>query len=279
VQTWCTNMRFCSQLTALALLACALQVPAYAGIFDDDEARKAILELRERNAKSQEESDKRYAELARRIERLDQLTDRLEKASRAQLELNNDIAALRQEIARLRGQVEVQANDTSRLQKELSTAQTQQRTLASTVDDRLKRMEPIQVTLDGSTVSVEPREKQLFDAGLNAFKGADYKGALTSLTRLNEEYPQTAYQANAWFWSASALFALKDYKAAIATHERMLKRYPEHARSADAMLNMAVAQIESSDKRNGRRSLELVIERFPQSPAATSARDRLSRLK
>ncbi len=268
-----------TRLTTLALLTAALHFPANAGLFDDDEARKAILELRERNTKTQEESDKRYAELNRRLDRLDQLTDRLEKASRAQIELNNDISALRQEIARLRGQIEVQTNDTARLQKELTTAQTQQRTLASTVDDRLKRMEPIQVSLDGTTVSVEPREKQLYDAGLSAFRGADYKGTLTNLNRLNEEYPQTAYQANAWFWSASALFALKDYKAAISTHERMLKRYPEHVRSPDAMLNMASAQIESADKRNGRRSLEMVIERFPQSPAAVSARDRLSRLK
>jgi tol-pal system protein YbgF len=261
------------------LLLVALIGPVQAGLFDDDEARKAILELRERHANAAQDSEKRYAELSRRIDRLDQLTDRLEKASRAQLELNNDISALRQEIARLRGQIEVQANETTRLQKDIATAQTQQRTLASTLDDRLKKMEPIQVVLDGTTVAVEPREKQLYDTALTAFRNADYRGALFSLNRLNEEFSQSPYQANAWFWTASAHFALKDYKAAISTHERMLKRYPDHARSADAMLNLANAQIESADKRNGRRSLEMVIERFPQSPAAASARERLSRLK
>jgi tol-pal system protein YbgF len=259
-----------------SLLFAAAHWPAHAGLFDDDEARKAILELRERHTKATEDSDKRHAELSKRIDRLDQLTDRLEKASRAQFELNNDIAALRQEIARLRGQLEVQANETGRLQKDIATAQTQQRT---TVDDRLKKMEPIQVALDGTTISVEPREKQLYDTALTAFRSSDYRGSLFSLNRLNDEFPQSPYQANAWFWTASAHFALKDYKAAITTHERMLKRYPDHPRSADAMLNLANAQIESADKRNGRRSLEMVIERFPQSPAAASARERLSRLK
>ena len=105
---------FTFRALVLGLLLGALFGPVQAGLFDDDEARKAILELRERHAKTAEDSEKRYAELSRRIDRLDQLTDRLEKASRAQLELNNDISALRQEIARLRGQIEVQANETAR---------------------------------------------------------------------------------------------------------------------------------------------------------------------
>jgi tol-pal system protein YbgF len=263
---------------------------ATAGLFDDDEARKAILELRERVAKQQEETDRKLAAQALRI---DQLIDRLEKSGRAQTDANNDGMALRQELARLRGQVEVQVNEigrvnteiarvnaeAARLQKELSSAQTQQRALATTVDDRLKRVEPIQIALDGTTVAVDPRERQLYDSALAVFRQGDYRAALGNLARLTQEYPETPYLANAMFWIGSSHFGLKDYRSAITAQEAMMKRFPDHARSADAMLNLANAQIESNDKRNGRRSLEITIERYPQSAAAQAARERLTKLK
>src|SRR5690606_34860680 len=96
-------------LVALLVLA---STPAHA-LFEDDGARKAILELRTRVDQLANDFEARLS--------------RLEQVSQGQLALQNQIDAMRQEIASLRGQVEVQANALSKTQK-------QQRDLASDVD-------------------------------------------------------------------------------------------------------------------------------------------------
>ena len=113
---------------AAALLSLWLAFPAYAQIFSDSEARKAILELRTRLAEGQQ----RESELATRL-------DRLETAQRNQLELANQTETLRQEIARLRGQLEALTNEVVTLQKH-------NRNLYGDLDARLKKLEPSSVS-------------------------------------------------------------------------------------------------------------------------------------
>ena len=71
---------------AALLLALAAALPARAGLFDDDEARARVDQLRR--------------ELTARI-------DKNEAAQHGQIDLANQIEALRQEMARLRGENEV----------------------------------------------------------------------------------------------------------------------------------------------------------------------------
>ena len=83
----------------LAVLLLAATLPARAGLFDDEEARKRIEELR--------------SESTEHLKR----TEKLEAASRGQIELANQIEILKAEVARLRGQVEVLAHDIESAQK------------------------------------------------------------------------------------------------------------------------------------------------------------------
>ena len=81
-------------LVAVAL-ALSIALPAHAQLFGgDDEARKAILQIREQIKVLQQ----RETEMTARL-------DRMESAQRNQLELVNQIESLRQESARLRGQL------------------------------------------------------------------------------------------------------------------------------------------------------------------------------
>ena len=76
----------------LAMIACAAALPASAGMFDDEEARRQIADVR-RQVETQ----------AKTLERIEsQVTDK-----KALLELVNQIEALKGEIASLRGQLEI----------------------------------------------------------------------------------------------------------------------------------------------------------------------------
>ena len=69
-------------------LAGALAAPAHAGLFDDDEARKAILDLRQKLEASNESHRAKQAELNA------QMADQLSQLKRSLLDLNNQLEAM-----------------------------------------------------------------------------------------------------------------------------------------------------------------------------------------
>ena len=269
-------------LSALLLGATA---PAHA-LFGDDEARKAIIDLRGRLEIQNRDTGARLRELSTSvgalntsvgalstsIEALGQRLDRLEQLARGQIELQNQIELLKQEIARLRGQVETQTN-------ELAQTQRRQRDLAAEVDGRIKPFEPVSVQIDGKSVTVEADERRSYDAALTAFQAGDFAAAANGLAALRARWPTSGYAANALYWSGAAQFAQKDYPGALASHQLVLARHPAHPRAADALLSVAYCHIEGGDKKAARRSLQQLLERYPDSAAAPQARDRLATLK
>ncbi len=246
---------------AAGLLSAA---PGAHALFSDDEARRAILDVRGRVQVLQQQTNDRLDALERRIERIEQ-------SARGQLELQSQLDGMRQEIARLRGQLEVQTN-------ELVTLQRQMRDQLATVDSRIKRFEPVSAQIDGRTVTVDQGEQRAFEAALALFRNGDFRGAQTAFQLFQGQYPDSAYLPGALFWIGSSQFALKDYKGAIASHQSLIARYPDNPRAPDALLNVGYAQAESGDRRAARATLESVVARYPDSQAAPLAKDRLAQL-
>jgi tol-pal system protein YbgF len=232
-----------------------------AALFEDDDARRSILDLRTRIDGLNRDTLRRLEDLAARLERL-------EAASGGQLTLANRIEALRQEIERLRGELEVQTN-------ELAATQRRLRDQYAEVDSRVKRFEPIQVTVDGQSFSVDPMERRAFDGALSLFRAGEFRNALISFDGLIANYPQTPYAIQAAYWSGSAQYALKDWKSAAETLQALIRRHPNHPRVPDASLRLGAALLELGDYRLARRTWESLMERFPSSPQAAEARERL----
>jgi tol-pal system protein YbgF len=251
-------MRFKSCLAGLALL---IVLPAQAQLFADDDARKAILQLRQQITAMEKELQHKDAEMAARL-------DRLDAAQRNQLELVNQIEALRQENARLRGQVETLTN-------EVATQQKRSRDLYTDLDTRLKKLEPTSMTVDGKTASVDRAELAAYETPLGLFRAGDFRGSLPGFQQFVTRYPQSAYAPAAQYWIGSAQFALKDYKGAIAAHQALVDRYPDSPRVPDALLSMAESQVQLGDRKSANRTLTRIIKDYPETEAARIAKQRL----
>jgi tol-pal system protein YbgF len=240
---------------AAALLAATAYVPlhASAALFDDDEARKAILDLR---AKVE----------AMRTEMNSRLDTKADKS--IALDLNNQHEQTMNEIARLRGQLEVLAN-------ELANAQKRQKDFYVDLDARLRKLEPRQVTIDGAQAEVDPGEQKSYDAAMTLFKSGDYKNASAALGNFVRQYPESGYAANAQYWLGNSYYAQKDCKAAILAQQVVVKNYPDSPRAADAMLNIASCQTELKAVANAKKTLTDLLAKYPSSEAAATARERL----
>ncbi|GGI15792.1 tol-pal system protein YbgF [Oxalicibacterium faecigallinarum] len=241
------------QTLAAALVAAFSlgSLPAHAQLFGgDNEARRAILDLRTK-------------------------TDNLQQSkaeSSALLNLQNQNDELRQEINRLNGQVEV-------LQNEVSNAQQRQKDLYVDLDNRLRKLEPQQIQVDGQDAVVQQSEQSAYTNAENLFRAGDYKGAAAAFTAFLQRYPDSAYAPSAQYWIGNAQYAQKDYRAAITSQQNLIKKYPDNPRAADAMLNIASSQMELKDRAAAKKALEGLVWKYPNSPAAQTARERLANLK
>jgi tol-pal system protein YbgF len=244
---------------AAAIVAASSLVPlaAHAGLLEDDEARKAILDLRNRvetlsadmNARLENKADKSGA-----------------------LDLNSQNEQLRQEIQKLRGQVEVLTN-------ELANTQQRQKDFYVDLDNRLRKLEPQKTTIDGKETLIQPGEQSVYDAALALFKGGDYRGAASAFTDFLRRYPQSGYAASAQYWLGNTYYAQRDYRGAIAAQQLVVKNYPDSPKVPDALLNIASCYIELKDKVAAKKALQSLIASHPDSEAAQTAKERLATLK
>jgi len=239
---------FKKTLAAAFMAAFSLgSLPAHAQLFGgDDEARRAILDLR---AKVDGKAD-----------------------SSALFNLQNQNEELRQQISRLNGQIEV-------LQNEVSNAKQRQKDLYLDLDNRLRKLEPQQVQVDGQDAVVEQSEQQNYDNALAQFRNGDYKGAAASFKAFLKDYPESAYAPSAQYWIGNAQYAQRDYRNAIATQQALIKKYPTNPKAADAMLNIASSYNELKDRAAAKKTLESLVAKYPGTPSAQTAQERLSNFK
>lgn len=243
-------------LLRVAAAACVvgstmLCVPAHAGVFDDNEARKAVLDLRAKT---------------------DSLSNQLQAAQRTILDQQNRIDQLNQQVATIRGQNEDLTNQVATLQK-------QQKDYYADLDARLKKFEPQQQTIDGMTGSVQPGETEAFNEASTQFRNGGYKNAAASFRAFVAKYPQSPYQPTAQYWLGNALYAQRDYKVSTAVWQNLVKSFPTHPRAPEALLAIANNQIEQGQKAAARQTLQQIISQYPGTEVAQTAQSKMSQVK
>lgn len=242
---------------------------AQAGLFEDDEARKAILNLRERVTALESQLSQQQAE-ARTTQT--QLAEQLAVARRSLLELNSQIELMRTEVAKLRGNGE-------QVQRELGELQRLQKDGLQAVDDRLRKLEPQQVTVDGVEFSADMAEKRAYDEAISSLRAGHFEKATAALTAFQTRFPRSGFALSARFWLGNALYAQRDYKGAIAAFRGVATEAPDHPKAPEALLALANCQAESKDTKGARKTLDDLLKRYPQSEAAVAAKDRLAALR
>ena len=224
-----------------------LSAGANAALFEDSDARRAILDLRERVERQGEE---------------------IQNFQRSLLEQQNQFEALRTETARLRGEKE-------ELTQELRRAKEQ----SQGVDERLKKFEPSTVKVDGVEFVAEPSETKAYEEALGLFRKGDFVAATTAFNDFIKRYPRSGYGVPSLFWLGNAQYANRGYTNAIANFNILLSKAPNHLRAADALLSVANCQLELKDIKAARKTLADVVKTYPHTEAAAAATERLAKLK
>lgn len=258
------RLRCGSAISAIVLLLAVFGTQqAHAGLFDDEEARRQVNDLSIK------------------------LNERVDTLSRAQIELVNQIQSLREENARLRGQLET-------LQYELESAKKRQQDFYVDLDGRLRKLETAAAATaeapkpaEGETppadaASTKPAadpaaEARDYEAALNLFKANKLKDSANAFEAFAKAYPDSTLTPNAYYWQGNALTAQRDCKRAIDVYRVVVNKWPQNPRAPDSLIGVASCQQELGDAKSAKTTLEAVIIKYPDSAAAGTAKQRLKK--
>jgi tol-pal system protein YbgF len=242
---------------------------AHAALFDDDEARKQITQL-----KSQAET--RQKSIEERLSAIDAKLGQMDSTGQNRVvDLAQMIESLRQDMAKLRGQIEVLANQTEMLER-------RQKDLYVDLDTRLRRIEQAQSQIQDKMTQGErsaAAEKQAYETALNQFKLGNYQLSITSFQNFMTNFSSSELLPSAQYWIGNAYYAMRDYKSAIAAQQKVVRLWPDNSKAPDALLNIASSQAEVGQSKEARETLRTLVKKYPSSSASEQAKQRLAQKK
>lgn len=268
-----------SLLLAVVAGSAIWAIPARAGLFEDEDARRAILDLRRQVQTLTQQSTQRTDDLDK------QLADEVAQNTqlrRGLLDMQNQVDNSLMEVARLRGNVEQlqrELNELRRSQKEVKELGVGLDPKLQSLEQRLSRLEPVKAVVDGLEIMVDQDEKRDFDVAMASFRTGDYLRSQKQFSDFLSIHSRSAYTPSAQFWLANAQYASKDVREAIQNYRAMVARAPTHPRAPDAQLGLANAYVDMKDTKAARKALEDLVRIYPQSEAAQAATARLQTLK
>ena len=279
-------------LAGLLLATQLCSMNSHAALFDDKEARKKILDVETSMNSQNQASQAALSDLKKSQQALEQRVIAIEAITKGQVlgDMQNQIEALKQEVARLKGELEVANHN-------VDATQQRQKDLYGDTDTRLRKLEGSSAATTGgqatdgaeatttvaaptvTTPNKNTQEYQLLELANGLSKEGKHKDAFNAYDKFLKDYPNSALAADALYGLGYSQFALKNYKSAIATQQKVLDLHPESPKVSDAMFNMANSQIQLGLVPNAKKTLRDLIAKFPNSEVTPTAQKRLKALE
>jgi len=299
MKSWC--------LAACLCLLGFMSPTAQAVLFEDEEARRAILDLRQRLEnqrqtqlqsteqtlqKSLDQSQKQFEILRKQVE-VD-INQSKQDNRQAVLQLQAQIETLKQDIASLRGEREQLLREITLLQRAQKDTNVeieerfqkingqlakQETTPSSPVKEEAPKSSKVNVQVDGFEFLAEPEEKRDFEAAFVLFRKGDFAAAAKEFAQFVKVYSASGYKPSALYWLGSARFARRDFNEAIAQLKGLANDFPNHARTPEALLTVGNAQLEIKQPKEARKTFNELLKLYPTTEAAAAAKDRLAQIK
>jgi TolA-binding protein len=216
--------------------------------------------------------DAKLVEVQRKLDELNQ------SARRSGADLSVGLDKVKEELARLRGDLEVEQHQVAQVEKTVEKLRTD-------TDGRLAALKGA-----GALDEFEARKK------IAALENPDDKGAVVALG-VHEEaagnrgvaleifehavksWPTDPMAAEAGYHAGQILLAQKKWRDAILALGRVAEGHPKSERAPDALVGVADAMTELGMAEDAKGVLQQVLEKYAKAPAAKRAREALKALE
>lgn len=227
-------------------------------------------------------------------ERVTALEQGAANSGQGNVDLLNQVAALRAEVQSLRGEME-------QLQQQLEQQRESDKNQYLDVDGRLRRLEggapastanaatpppapapvdaPPRVYGDPGLVAQSGDERADYQAAFDTLKSGQYVDAARRFQAFLAQYPNGSYAPNALYWLGESYYVTQNYELAQQQFQALLQRYPTHDKASAALLKLGLAQYGAKQYDAAEATLAAVQQQYPGSDAAATAADRLQAIR
>ncbi len=284
-----SNLRLSATLIALGLAV--ITTASHAALFDDTEARKRILELENKQTSDHDAQQKAITDLTRTQQSLDKRVQSLEALinGKGLLDMQNQLEQIRQDVAQLKGDLEVVTH-------QLEDMRTKQNAAYTDLDTRVRNLETLAQSVtsgqaatpganggnggNGNTKSDVPQQElSAFAEAESLNQAGKYKEAFNAYDAFLKNYSGSKLTPDALYGMGYVQFALKSYKSSAATQQKFLDSYASHSLAPNAMLNLANSQIQLGQIPAAKKTLKELIAAYPSAEVTPSAQKRLKVLE
>ena len=223
-----------SLLASSLIVFAAFANPAHA-LFGDDEARRAIVELRAQMQTQQE----------------------------TQMRLYDRIESLTKEVKNLRGQLD-----------DLKNSYGKQQNMVGDLNTKIQEMDP-KVQANQAAQDKKIQQRQELDNALKLLNQSAYAKAISAFNTFIQKNRGSELYPEAMYWLGSSYYGKGDFKKAIDTESALVKNFPRHAKVPEAMLIIGMAQMDTKKTEEAKQTFQQLIKRFPKSEAAKMAKSQM----
>src|SRR5688500_18827454 len=218
-------------------------------------------------------------ELEDRANAMEARLQAVERSSKALVELQQQIEAGREELRRLRGQLD-------EAKHALDGPREQQRDQYTDLDLRRLRIENGVGTTAPKLLPPPPSESEMravdeatvYGDAFAALNAGRIDEAVRGFQLYLTKYPQGPRADNAAYWLGESHYVAKDFESAQNAFQSVLNDYPDSRKAPDALLKIGYCQYEVKAYRNARTTLERVVTDYPDTEAARLAQARVTKM-
>jgi tol-pal system protein YbgF len=221
-----------------------------------------------------------------RLNDLDTRLTRTERvvASQGQVQLANDVEALRSEVKAMR-------NEVDQINNKLDLDAKRQHDLYADLDQRLKTIESRSGIAGGvaageanpaappaAAAPADGTDQGNYQAAFALLKNSQYERAIAGFRQFLLDFPQSPLAENAQYWLGEAYYVNKAYPEALQAFQGVSEKYPQSRKLADALLKQGYCLYELKQWAAARQILAQVAQQYTDVSAGRLAQQRLDRM-
>ncbi|MCE3222118.1 MAG: putative Tol-Pal system protein YbgF [Nitrospira sp.] len=242
------------------------------GLFLSGCAKHAdFLEIREQMsiiAKTQDQEQKRFEAMQRRLESL----ERVREPEGGKIRLDDAQARLQKLEARLAKIEETQFAQAASVRSDVAMAEA---TRQARVTKPSGPLDP--PTIVPGVPSITPTSA--FNLAYNDYLNGKFDLAVSGFQRFIKDFPSTSLTPNAHYWLGESYYGQKDYIRAIQSFEHVVNEYAGNEKVPAALFKLGLSAAETGDTAKSRKYLKRVIEEYSTSDEAKLAKAKMAEIR
>jgi len=192
-------------------------------------------------------------------------------------DVSSEIGALREQLSRLEGRLEVNEHLAQEALEEAKKARLSAAQGSASAAVSPGAADPTAGLPPEASASEEVRS---YRAAYDAWRGDDHQQCIDRFAQFLQAFPTSQYADDASFWLADCYFKQGDLKAAILRFDDVATRYPKSEKASEALYRQGEALLKLGPNfgKAAEKAFDRVVKEYPGSRRAEDARQQLKLL-